>query len=551
MSKRASGILMPVFSLPGKYGIGCMSDEARRFADFLAEAGQRYWQILPVGPTGFGDSPYQSFSTFAGNPYFIDPEELIRRGFLTEDDCAGLLAPVSAAASAGSAATVTEKTGHGSGKNKKGKKQKKSDKHKKKDGSGRDAAPVFDYVDYGFQYQHRFSVLRKAYGRWKNSGEKEQFDDFVRANENWLRDYALFMALKDAFGGASFTEWDDDIRYREPAALERWTRELGDEIGFYEFLQYEFDREWKDLKAYVNQRGIEIIGDIPIYVSADSADFWANPSLFQVDDANVPTAVAGCPPDGFAADGQLWGNPLYNWDKMDENHYTWWISRIRKCRELYDVIRIDHFRGFDEYFSVKNGETTARNGVWKKGPGMKLFRAIKEALGDIPIIAEDLGYITPSVRQLVKDSGYPNMKVLEFAFDSRDSSGSEQYKPYHYGRNCIVYTGTHDNETIVGWLGSILPEEKQMLKDYLATDSDDPERIADLMIRAAEGSVADTCVIPMQDWLGLDDRARTNHPSTTGTNWRWRMNAGSDSRELAARIYKVTKTYGRLAAGRV
>ncbi|MEE8885733.1 MAG: 4-alpha-glucanotransferase [Eubacteriales bacterium] len=501
MSERASGILMPIFSLPGKYGIGCMSAEARRFVDFLVKGGQTYWQILPVGPTGYGDSPYQSFSTFAGNPYFIDLEELIRRGLLTRSDCREL----------------AKKT-----------------------------LPT-DHVDYGFQYQHRFKVLRKAYARWKDAGEDAAFKEFVEANDNWLRDYSLFMAVKDSFGGAPFASWDDDIRFRKPEAIASWTEKLSDEIGFYEFLQYEFAREWKELKAYANERGIRIIGDIPIYVSPDSADFWAHPDLFQVDEKNMPTAVAGCPPDGFSADGQLWGNPLYDWKQMDANGYKWWISRIRKCSELFDIVRIDHFRGFDEYFSIKAGEPTAKNGHWEKGPGMKLFNAIKKELGDISIIAEDLGYITDTVRKLVKDSGFPNMKVLEFAFDSRDSSGSEQYKPYNYNNNCVVYTGTHDNETIVGWLDDILPKERKMLREYLATDSDDPQILVNLMICAAENSVADTCIIPMQDWLGLDNSARINHPSTTGTNWQWRMTKGADSAKLAARIRKVTETYGRVS----
>lgn len=542
MSKRASGILMPIFSLPGKYGIGCMSAEARKFADFLQKSGQSYWQILPVGPTGYGDSPYQSFSTFAGNPYFIDPYELIRRGLLKKNESREL--EQKSAAESSASANHKDASGKETASSAKEKTVSvKGTASVKNDNPAHNSVPG---VDYGFQYEHRFKVLRKAYARWKDAGEGDAFRRFAEANKEWLHDYALFMALKDAFGGAPFTQWDDDIRYREPAALRSWTEKLSDEISFYEFLQYEFDREWKSLKAYVNSRGIRIIGDIPIYVSPDSADFWANPTMFQVNEQYLPTAVAGVPGDGFCADGQLWGNPLYNWKKMEQDNYSWWIRRIRKCCEFYDVIRIDHFRGFDEYFSVKAGEKTARNGQWEKGPGMKLFNAIRSELGELPIIAEDLGYITQSVRELVRDTGFPNMKVLEFAFDSRDSSGAEQYKPYNYSSNCVVYTGTHDNETVVGWYQSILPAERRNLREYLAASSDDPQEICDRMIRAAEGSVADTCIIPMNDWLGLDNSARINHPSTMGTNWHWRMAKGADNAKLAGRIRGITETYGRL-----
>ena len=494
---RKSGVLMPIFSLPGRYGIGDFSEEGRRFVDFLREAGQSCWQILPIGPTGYGDSPYQSFSTFAGNPYFISPDELKKQGLLTEEDCEEL---------------------------------------------AKDAPE--EAVDYGYLYNSRYRILRKAFEVWKQR-ETPGFPEYLEENSFWIEDYALFMAVKDSFGGAGFSFWDNEIRFRKPEALARYREELADDILFYEFLQYEFTREWFALKEYANSRGVEIIGDIPIYVSPDSADFWASPELFQTDDENLPSRVAGCPPDGFSATGQLWGNPLYDWDYHEQTNYDWWLKRISKCREFYDIIRIDHFRGFDEYYSIPAGEDTAKNGRWVKGPGMKLFRKIKEKLGNIQIIAEDLGYITDSVREMVRESGYPNMKIIEFAFDSRDSSSRDAYYPHNYTKNCVVYTGTHDNETLAGWLGSILPEEREELRTYLHTRSDEDQVLVDGCINLAEASVADLCIIPMQDWLGLDNRARINQPSTLGKNWTWRVAPGDLDEELAARMHRMTTAYGR------
>ena len=494
---RTSGFLLPVFSIPSKYGIGCFSKEAYQFVDQLRECNQRYWQILPLGPTSYGDSPYQSFSTFAGNPYFIDLEVLIENGLLTEEEC--------------------------------------------------DAADFGDdptKVDYASLYTSRYDLLYKAYER-SNINEDPLFHEFRQANSYWLRDYSLFMAVKDFFKGISFDQWPEDIRYRYSYALEYYQKELYFRIEFYEFLQYEFSKQWAKLKNYANEKGILIIGDIPIYVASDSADVWAHKDLFQMDEEGHPLAIAGCPPDGFSATGQLWGNPLYNWPHNKETGFDWWLHRIDKCRQMYDVVRIDHFRGFDEYFSVPAGDTTAVNGHWEKGPGMDLFLRIREVLGHVEIIAEDLGYITDSVRQLVADSGFPNMKVLEFAFDSRDSSGPQEYLPYNYGKNHVVYTGTHDNETLLGWLSSILPEEVKMVQDYLGRRITKKETMANELIRLAHSSTADTCIIPIQDYLGLDNSARINHPSTLGNNWCWRLTKGQFSPAVMKKITAITETYGR------
>ncbi len=494
---RTSGILFPIFSLPGKYGIGCFSEEAYKFVDFLKEAGQTYWQILPLGPTGYGDSPYQSFSTFAGNPYLISLEDLIAQGLLTEEECDA-----------------------------------------EDFGDGRE-------VDYGKLYNSRWDMLRKAY---KRSGYKEtaEFAAFVKDNAFWLTDYSLFMAVKDVHGGAGMDDWEPAIRDHKEKAVAEWSEKLREETGFYEYLQFEFARQWKKLRDYATEKGIRIIGDIPIYVSADSSDFWAHRELFQLDARGRIRMIAGVPPDGFSATGQVWGNPLYNWDKHKETGYDWWIRRIAKCRELYDVIRIDHFRGFDEYFAIPAESDTAATGHWEKGPGTDLFDAIKASLGETPIIAEDLGYVTETVRQLVRDTGFPNMKVLEFAFDSRDSSGAMEYLPYRYQRNCVVYTGTHDNETLRGWIDSILPVERKQVCEYLDVRTKDPQEIVEKMIIAAFGSVADYCIIPLQDYLGLDNSARINQPSTNGKNWKWRVNKKDLSAKLAGRIAALTALYGRM-----
>ncbi len=495
---RAGGILLPVASLPSRYGIGCFSKEAYEFIDFLAEAGQRYWQILPLGPTSYGDSPYQSFSTFAGNPYFIDLDALVEEGVLTEEECEAC-----------------------------------------------DFGDEPEEIDYGKIYEARFPLLRKAYER-SNVGGNEEFRAFQAGEGYWLRDYAIFMAVKNRFDGVSWNEWAEDIRFRWDNAMEYYQQELYYDIEFYEFLQYTFFKQWAKLKRYANEKGIQIIGDIPIYVAYDSADAWAHPDLFQFDGEWLPKAVAGCPPDGFSATGQLWGNPLYRWDYHRDTGFDWWVQRMAKCFELYDMVRIDHFRGFDEYYSIPYGDETAENGHWEQGPGIDLFHTLKWRLGDRPIIAEDLGYMTQNVKQLVRDSGYPGMKVLEFAFDSRDSSDASDYLPHNYTRNCVVYTGTHDNETLLGWLGSISKEEKQNVREYLNRPDESNRELALELIRLAVSSVGELCVIPMQDYLGLDNRARINKPSTTGENWKWRLKKKALTKDVAKKIFHMTSLYGRI-----
>ena len=498
MDKRAAGILMPITSLPSEYGIGCFSKSAYDFVDWLKEAGQSYWQILPLGPTSYGDSPYQSFSTFAGNPYFISLKALVEEGVLTKEDC-------------------------------------------DKVSWGRRA----DSVDYEKIYKGRYKLLRKAYEN-SNISENPDYQKFVAENSWWLSDYALFMAVKDQFGGVEWTKWAEDIRLRWANAMDYYRRELYFDIEFQQYMQFKFYEQWMKLKKYANEKGIQIIGDIPIYVAMDSADTWAHPELFQLDEENVPVAVAGCPPDGFSATGQLWGNPLYRWDYHRNTGYQWWISRLSYVFRLYDVVRIDHFRGFDEYFSIPAKDKTAVNGHWEKGPGIELFQVIKARLGEKPIIAEDLGYVTDTVRRMVKESGYPNMKVLEFAFDSRDSSGAGDYLPHNYEHNCVAYTGTHDNETILGWLSSIKPEEVQMVRAYLNRPTESKQVLASELVRTTIASVADTCIIPIQDYLGLDNSARINFPSTLGTNWRWRLIKSDLTKALADSIRKQNIVYGRV-----
>ena len=493
---RKSGILMPVASLPGKYGIGTFGKESYDFVDMLAEAGQSYWQILPLGPTSYGDSPYQSFSTFAGNPYFIDPEILMEEGLL---------------------------------------KQKEADSY--------DFGKKSDTIDYGKIYSSRFKMLKKAFRRF-NASKDKGFATFCKKNAFWLEDYALYMAIKNSFGGISFIEWDEPVRKRDGKALDEYRGRYSDEVEFYRFLQYKFHLQWKDLKKYANDKGIKIIGDIPIYVAFDSADTWADPRLFQFDEKGYPTAVAGCPPDGFSATGQLWGNPLYDWQYHKKTGYKWWIQRIRHCFELYDVVRVDHFRAFDAYYAIPYGDKTAKFGKWEKGPGFELFAKMKEKLGDVDIIAEDLGFLTDSVIRLVKRTGYPGMKVLQFAFDSREDS---DYLPHNYNPNTVCYTGTHDNETTVGWFKNLKTSDRRRALSYINRKSFEGDRdLSYSFIKLAMGSVSKLCIIPMQDWLGLGDEARINTPSTLGGNWVWRMKKGAFSAKLASDIRKITKMYARM-----
>lgn len=491
---RRNGMLLPIASLPSPYGIGGFSKEAYEFIDLLEETGQKLWQILPLGPTSYGDSPYQSFSTFAGNPYFIDLDTLVEKGWLTKEAC--------------------EASDYGDNES---------------------------YIDYGRIYNSRFVLLKQAF---LNSDilSDEKFTEFCKANQHWLPDYALYMALKNQNDGKSWIEWEEEIRLRKPEAVEYYKKELEEECNFYEFLQYEFHEQWTKVKEYAHEKGIQIVGDVPIYVAFDSADTWANPELFQLDEKNLPLGVAGCPPDAFSATGQLWGNPLYNWAYHKKTGYDWWLKRIAYCFDLYDIVRIDHFRGFDEYYSIPYGDETAVNGHWEKGPGMDLFNTVKEKLGELDIIAEDLGFLTESVFQLLKDSGYPGMKVLQFAFDPSEDS---DYLTYKYQRNCVVYTGTHDNDTTAGWFEKLSDGDREVALRYMNSFYTPKEEQHWDLIALAMRSTADTCIIPVQDFLGLGSEARINMPSTLGDNWKWRMTKGAFSEELKEKIRRMTKLYGR------
>lgn len=489
---RKSGVLLPISSLPSQYGIGTFSKESYEFVDFLEKAGQKLWQILPLGPTGYGDSPYQSFSTFAGNPYYIDLEELIKEGLLTKKEC-----------------NDCQFVGHP------------------------------EYVDYERIYQGRFSLLKKAYER-SNIATNLEFQRFVEENAFWLEDYSLYMAIKDSLDGINWIEWEESLRLRDPETITEYREKLWPEIECYQFQQYYFAKQWKKLKAYANEKGIEIVGDIPIYVALDSADAWANPDLFQLEETGEPKAVAGCPPDAFSATGQLWGNPLYRWDYHKKTGYDWWMRRIGYCYQLYDVLRIDHFRGFDEYYAIPYGDKTAEHGHWEKGPGMDLFRVMKERLGEKAVIAEDLGFLTESVLQLVKETGFPGMKVLQFAYDS---GAGNAYLPHNYKRNCVVYTGTHDNDTMQHWYESTNKTAHKYSKEYLAISEDG--KAYEAFARAALSSIADICIIPIQDYMGLGGEARVNTPSTLGDNWKWRLKKGALTGKLANHMKELAVQYGR------
>ena len=490
---RSSGILMSMSALPSKYGIGSMGKCAYEFVDFLKTAGQKYWQLLPLGPTSYGDSPYSSFSTFAGNPYFIDLDMLIADGLLRRADLKGI-------------------------------------------NWGEDEQST----DYGRIYDNRFKILRRAFER---GGERlaAETAEFRRKNA-WVENYALYMAVKASFGMVSWMEWPDEaIRTHRPEAVREYGEKLRGDVDFYVFLQYLFYEQWQKLHAYAHDNGVQFIGDIPIYVALDSADVWSDPQFFQLDGNNVPTEVAGVPPDAFTEDGQLWGNPLYDWDAMAADGYGWWIRRIDGARKLYDIIRIDHFRGFESYWAVPYGDTTAKNGHWKPGPGMNLVGVLTSWFSDLRLIAEDLGYITPGVKKLLSDSGLPGMKVMEFAFDAH---GESDYLPHRCERNSVCYLGTHDNDTVLGWLETTGKDDRQFAERYMHITFD--EGWCWGMIRTGMSTASDLFVMQMQDVLELPASARMNTPGTASGNWRWRMLPGAANRRLAKKLRTYTETFRRL-----
>ncbi len=491
---RRSGVLMHITSLPGKYGVGTMGKAAFEFVDFLKKAGQSSWQILPLTPTGYGDSPYQSCSTFAGNHYLIDLELLVQEGLLKEEelDCIQW-----------------------------------NDTEEK--------------VNFGLLYNHKLNVLRKAYARFAGG---EDFERFCRENSSWLADFALFMALKEESGGQSWYCWDRELKFRDPDAIWQKRQQLRDHIRFFCFVQYVFYAQWGALRAYAHENGVSIIGDVPIYVPLDSADVWSNPELFQLDEQLNPVAVAGCPPDAFSEDGQLWGNPLYRWDVLKADGYSWWIRRLAAAGQIYDVVRMDHFRGFESYWSVPAGDETARNGKWIKGPDMDFINAVKTQLPQLQLIAEDLGFLTQAVLDMRDNSGFPGMKVIGFAFDSREPS---EYLPHTYTPNTVCYTGTHDNMTTRQWFETAGEDAVAYAREYMCLN--EQEGLVWGTIRTAFASVSDLCITPMQDFLDLGGEARMNFPGTmTDCNWTWRVQAGAVNDALAERIRRLTALYGRLAA---
>ena len=491
--KRSCGIIMPVFSLPSPYGIGTFGQAAYDFIDFLKASGQSWWQMLPLGPTGYGDSPYQSFSTYAGNPYFIDLDLLQQDGLLTQSEILSL-------------------------------------------DWGNDPS----HVDYETIYCNRFSLLKKATERgWER--DQAEVQAFMVENESWLPDYALYMAVKQHFDMKPWTQWPDDaIRLRESTAMDLYREKLSDEIHVLIYAQYLFFRQWNALREYAHAQGIGIIGDLPIYVSMDSADVWAEPEFFQLDSHGFPTEVAGVPPDYFCEDGQLWGNPLYNWNAMQDNGYNWWIRRVNGAAKLYDVIRIDHFRGFESYWAVPYGETTAKNGHWIKGPGMNLVQTLLNRFPELQFIAEDLGFLTPEVYQLLANSGLPGMKILEFAFDSREPSN---YLPHRYPTHCICYAGTHDNATLAAWKEEVDPDDLALAVEYLGLN--EKEGFHWGILRGGMSSVAELFMAQLQDYLGLGAEARINIPGTPSGNWQWRLLPNQLTAQLAEKLANMARIYGR------
>ena len=491
--KRKSGVLMPMSSLPSRWGIGTMGKSAYQFVDFLKAAGQSYWQLLPLGPTSYGDSPYSAFSTFAGNPYYIDLDLLVKEGLLKPAEV-------------------------------------------KKPDWGQDP----ERVDYAKIYFNRFGVLRRAFLRGREP-LAEELAAFRRENASWLENYALYMAVKSSFGMISWTEWpDEEIRLHKPQAVAEYSEKLREDVDFWVFLQFLFFRQWQDLRAYAHERGIEFIGDLPIYVALDSADVWAEPRYFQLDSEGLPKEVAGVPPDAFTEDGQLWGNPLYDWDEMRRDGFGWWIRRVDGARKLFDVIRIDHFRGFESYWAVPYGDTTTKRGRWKPGPGMDLVGVLLSWFSGLRFIAEDLGYTTPEVEKLLADSGLPGMKVLEFGFDV---NGDAPYAPHNCVPNSVCYIGTHDNEVVKGWIKALDKPTFRYAKEYM--NISDEEGWCWGMIRTGMACGSELFVVQMQDLLELEGDARMNTPGTLGGNWQWRMLPGAADKALAKRLQALTKLYRR------
>lgn len=495
--KRAAGILMPITSLPSPYGVGTLGKSAREFVDFLVLCKQSYWQILPIGPTGYGDSPYASFSSFAGNPYMIDLDELAKQGLLKKEEYQKIV-------------WAHDET----------------------------------HVDYEKLYHNRFTVLRFAVKRLLEK-EKKAFQQFQKEEKGWLEDYALYMVIKQLQGGKEVAEWETPYRKRDKKHLQEVKKEYQDEILFYEGIQYLFFMQWHALRSYANQKGIQIIGDLPIYVARDSVEVWANPEVFQLDENGRVTKVAGVPGDGFTPDGQVWGNPLYDWKYLKKTKYAWWIKRIKQQFRFYDVLRLDHFRGFEAYCAIPAGDTTAHNAIWEEGPGLPFIQQIKKEIPKANMIAEDLGFLTDGVREMLKKSKLPGMKVLEFAFDER--SPYNAYLPHTYPTNCVAYLGTHDNDTLVGWMKSKSKETIRFAKEYYGIRTN--KELMDTMIRSLHLSVADLVMIQIQDYLGLGSEARINAPSTLGGNWLWRMKPNAITKATIKKIKDATVLSGRANQG--
>ena len=487
---RKSGILMHITSLPGPYGVGTLGKSAYAFLEFLHKSGQQSWQMLPLTPTGYGDSPYQSCSAYAGNPYLIDLDTLVRQHLLTKEELLGV-----------------------------------------------DWGVDEGHVDFGRLYNGRTPILKLAYSRFRND---RALNAFIKKNASWLEDFALYMALKETHGYAPWFQWEKKLKFRDPETLEEQKQLLEEPMRFYCFVQYMFYRQWNALRKKAGEYGIELIGDVPIYVPYDSVEVWKDPQLFRLDETLTPTDVAGCPPDAFTADGQLWGNPLYRWDVMKENGFQWWIDRLGAAGKLFDVVRLDHFRGFEAYWSVPYGDENARAGKWVKGPGMDFVNALKEKLPELNFIAEDLGYLTQEVIDLRDESGYPGMKVLEFAFDSKEPS---EYRPHTYTANTVCYTGTHDNMTMRQWFEEASDEAVKVAVDYMALTK--KEGYVWGTIRTAMSSVSERAIVQMQDYLNLGGEARMNFPGKPSGNWTWRAKKGFTSNGLAAKILELTNRYDR------